>query len=90
MVKQSYVEIPLLPKLISLVAIHADCMTALGLIVKCIMVRLVILRLVQGHITNGVINFDYVNTKFNVADSFAKAMSRDSIEQVSIAIGLCQ
>ena len=37
-------EIPLLPKPISPVAIHADCIRLkIGLIVKCIMVSLVIL-----------------------------------------------
>ena len=47
-------------------------------------------NLVQGLITNRVITFAYLNTKFNVAGSFTKVMSRDSIEQASIAIGLCQ
>ena len=88
-------EIPLLPKPISLVAIHADCMIALGRAYSQVYngkSRHIALRhsLVQGLITNGVITFDYVNTKFNVADSFTKAMSKDSIEQASIAIGLCQ
>ena len=45
--------------------------------------------LVQGYIVNGVITLDFVNTKFNLADFVTKAMSRDSIEHVSIAIGLC-
>ena len=36
------------------------------------------------------ITLDYVNTKFNLANFFTKAMSRDLIEQESIAIGLCQ
>ena len=88
-------EIPLLPKPISPVAIHANCMTALGRAYSQVYngkSRHISLRhsLVQGLITNGVITFDYVNTKFDVADSFTKAMSRDSIEQASIAIGLCQ
>ena len=78
-------EIPLLLKPISPVAIHAACMTALGRAYsqlyngKSCHIALKH-SLVQGLITNGVITFDYVNTKFNVADSFMKAMSRDSIE----------
>ena len=88
-------EISLLPKPISPVAIHADCMTALGRAYSKVYIgksRHIALRhrLVQGLIINGVITFDYVNTKFNVADSFTKAMSRDSIEQGSIELGLCQ
>ena len=88
-------EISLLPKPISPVAIHVDCMTALGKAYSQVYngkSSHIALRhsLVQGLITNGVIIFDYVNAKFNVADSFTKAMSRDSIEQASIAIGLCQ
>ena len=38
----------------------------------------------------GGATFDYVNTKFNLANSFTKSTSRDSIEQASIAIELCQ
>ena len=88
-------EIPLLPKPISLVALDDDCMTTLGRAYSQVYngnSRHIALRhsLVQGFITNGVITFDYVNTKFNVADSFMKANSRDSIEQASIAIGLYQ
>ena len=66
-------------------AIHTDYTTALGR--ACSQVyngtsRHIALghNLVQGLITNGVITFDYVNTKFNMADSLTKAMSRDSIE----------
>ena len=88
-------EIPLLPKLISPVAIHANCMMALGRAYSQVhngKSRHIALRhsQVQGLITNGVITFDYVNTKFNVVDSFTKAKSRDSIEQASIAIRLCR
>ena len=88
-------EIPLLPKPISSMAIHADCMTALGRAYSQVYNGKschIALRhsLVQGSITNRVIFFDYENNKFNVADSFTKAMSRDSIEQTSIAIRLCQ
>ena len=65
-------EIPLLPKPISPVAIHADCMTTLGRAYSQVYngkSRHITLRhsLVQGLITNGVITFDYVNTEFNVA-----------------------
>ena len=45
---------------------------------------------VEGLITDGVITLDYVNTKFNVADSFTKALSRDLIEQAPIETGLCK
>ena len=88
-------EIPLLPKPISQVAIHASCMTALGRAYSQVYngkSRHIALRhsLVQGLITNGVITFDYVKTKFNVANLFTKCMYRDSIEQASIEIGLCQ
>ncbi|XP_057548034.1 uncharacterized protein LOC130826463 [Amaranthus tricolor] len=81
-------EIPLLPKPISPVAIHADCMTGLGRAYSQVYngkSRHIALRhsLVQGLITNGVITFDYVNTKLNVAGSFTKAMTRDSIKQAS-------
>ena len=93
--KNLMLEIPLLSKPISPVTIHADCMKALGRAYnqgyngKS---RHIALKhnLVQGLITNGVITFDYVSTKFNVADSFTKAMSRISIEQASTAIELCQ
>ena len=88
-------EIPLLPKPISLVAIQTDCVTALGRAYSQVYngkSRHIALRhsLVQGLITNGVITFDYVKTKFNVANLFTKCMYRDSIEQASIEIGLCQ
>ena len=71
----------MLPKPISPVAIHADCMTALGRTYNQVYngkSRHIALRhgLVQGFITNRVITFDYVNTKFNVVDSFTKSMSR--------------
>ena len=87
-------EIPLLPKPISPVVIHADCMMALGRAYSQVCngkYRHIALRhsLVQGLITNGDITFNYVNTKFNVADSFTKAMGRDSVKQASIEIGLC-
>jgi len=77
------------------VAIHADCMTTFGRAYSQVYngkSRHIALRhsLMQGLIINGVITFEYVNTKFNVADSFTKAMSRDSIEQASVEISLCQ
>ena len=73
-------EIPLLPKPISPVTIHANFMTTLGRVYTQVYndkSQHIAHRhsLVQGRITNGVITFDYVNTKFNVADSFTKAMS---------------
>lgn len=40
-------------------------------------------------ITKGVVTFDYVNTKFNLADNFTKALPRNSIDYASIGIGLC-
>ena len=88
-------EIPLLPKPISPVAIHSDCTTALGRAYSQVYngkSRHIALRhsLVQDLIIHGVITLDYVNTKFNLADFFTKAMSKVSIEQASIEIGLCQ
>ena len=88
-------EIPLLPKPISPVTIHANFMTTLGRVYTQVYndkSHHIAHRhsLVQGRITNGVITFDYVNTKFNVHDSFMKAMSKDLIEQASIAIRLYQ
>jgi hypothetical protein len=86
-------EIPILPMPIAPVAIHTDCRTALAKAYSQVYngkSRHIALRhsLVQGYIVNGVITLDYVNTRFNLADFFTKAMSRDSIEQASIAIGL--
>ena len=78
---------------ISLVAIHTDCRKALAKAYSQVYNGkscYIALRqnLVQGYIVNGVITLDYVNTKFNLADFFTKVMSRDSIEQASIVIGL--
>ena len=61
-------EIPLLPKIISPVAIHTDCMTALGRAYSQVYngksCNIALWHsLVEGLITNGVITFDYVNTK---------------------------
>ena len=86
-------EILILPMPISPVAIHTDCRTALAKAYNQVYngkSRHIALRhsLVQGYIVNGVITLNYVNFKFNLADFFTKAMSRDSIEQASIAIGL--
>ena len=88
-------EIPLLPKPISPVTIHAYCMTAMGRAYTQVYNGRsfhIALRhiLVQGLISNGVISFDYLKTMFNGTDSFTKAMSRNSIEKASIKIGLCQ
>ena len=81
-------EIPILPMPISPVAIHTDCRTTLRKAYSQVYngkSHHIALRhsLVQGYIINEVITLDYVNTKFNLADFFTKAMSRDSI-----AIGL--
>ena len=86
-------EIPILPMPISLVAIHTDCRTTLAKAYSQVYngkSRHIAHRhsLVQGYIVNGVITLDYVNTKFNLADFFTKAMRRDLIKQASIAIGL--
>ena len=40
-------------------------------------------------IIKGVIKFDYVNAKFNLADNFTKSLPRNSIDYASIGIGLC-
>ena len=45
--------------------------------------------LVKRLITKGVVTFDYVNAKFNLADNFTKALPRNSIDYASIGIGLC-
>ena len=79
---------PILP-----VVIHTDCRTALVKAYSQVYKgksRHIASRysLVQGYIVNGIITLDYVNTKFNLADFFTKAMSRDSIEHASVAIGL--
>ena len=79
---------------ISSVAIHTDYRTALAKAYSQVYngkSRHIALRhsLVQGFIVNGVITLNYVNTKFNLADFFTKAISRDSIEQTLIAIELC-
>ena len=76
-------------------AIHADYMTTLCRVYSQVYNGKsghIALRhnLVQGLITNGVITFDYVNTNFNLADSFTKGMIRDSIDQASIKIELCR
>ena len=75
-------------------AIHADCIALVRAYIQVYngKSRYITLRnnLVQGLITNRVITLDFVNTKFNVADFFTKAINRDSIEQASIAIDLCQ
>ena len=88
-------EILILQMPIATVKIHIDCRTSFGKAYSQVYngkSRHIALRqsLVQGYIVNGVITLDYVNTKFNLADFFTKAMSRDSIEQASIAIDLCQ
>ena len=46
--------------------------------------------LVQWLIVNGIITLHYVNTKCNLVSFFTKFMIKDSIEQTSIEIGLCQ
>ena len=86
-------EIPILPMPISQVAIHTDCRTTLVKAYSQVYngkSRYIALsdNLVQGYIVSGVITLDYVNTKFNLADFFTKATSRDSIEHTSIAIQL--
>ena len=45
--------------------------------------------LVKKLITKGVITFDCVNTKFNLADNFKKVLPRNSIDYASIGIELC-
>ena len=77
-------EIPMLPMPISPVAIHTDYGTTLAKAYNQVYngkSRHIALRhsLVQGYIVN-VITLDYMNTKFNLADFFTKAISRDSIE----------
>lgn len=74
---------------------HTSCTTALGKAYSQVYndkSRHIALKhsLVQDLITHGVITLDYVNTKFNLADFFTKAMSKNSTEQASIEIGLCQ
>ena len=86
-------EIPILPMPISPVAIHTDCRTILAKAYSQVYngkSHHIALRhsIVQRYIVNGVITLDYVNTKFNLVDFFTKAMSRDSIEQASVAIEL--
>ena len=87
-------EIPLLPKPISPMAIHYDSVSALVRAYSKVYngkSRHTSLRhdLVKRFITKGVVTFDYVNTKFNLADKFTKALPRNSIDYASTGIGLC-
>ena len=86
-------DIPLLPKPISPVEIYTDCTTDLEKAYSQVYngnSHHIALRHSQGQglVTRGVITLDYVNTKFNLADFFTKAMSNNLIKQTSIAIGL--
>ncbi|XP_021729926.1 transcription termination factor MTERF2, chloroplastic-like [Chenopodium quinoa] len=77
-------ELPLLPKPISPVAIHCDLNSALIKAYSQVYngkSRHISLRhsLVKELINDGVISLDYVPTKMNLADCFTKAMPRHSI-----------
>ena len=87
-------EIPLLPKPISLEALHRDSNSSLVTTYNKVHKgesRHISLRhdIVKRLITKGVITFDYVNTKFNLVDNFTKALPRNSIDYASTRIVLC-
>jgi len=86
-------EIPLLQKPISPIVIHCDNNATLAKAYSQVYngkSRHIGVRhsYIQGLIRNSVITIDYVRTKFNLADCFTKALTRDVIHRMAIGLGL--